>query len=98
MGRGRRLQNIFWRRVRTDQRRDEGVRAGGGQLGSSARARRSLAAASPARALGLPWGRDLMLRRTEVRHGLAAAVLRIACRRKSPVRGVFGKIPVPTIF
>ena len=34
----------------------------------------------------------------EERHGLAAAVLRIARRRKSPVRGVFGKIPVPTIF
>jgi hypothetical protein len=34
----------------------------------------------------------------EERHGLAAAVPRIARRRKSPVRGVFGKIPVPTIF
>ena len=34
----------------------------------------------------------------EERHGLAAAVLRITRRRKSPVRGVFGKIPVPTIF
>ena len=34
----------------------------------------------------------------EERHGLAAAVLRIARRRKSPVRGVFVKIPVPTIF
>jgi hypothetical protein len=67
MGRERRLRNIFWRgRVRTDRRRDEGVGAGGGQLGSRARARRSLAAANPARALGLPWGRGLMLRRTEV--------------------------------
>jgi hypothetical protein len=57
----------FWRRrVRTDRRRDEGVGAGGGQLGSSARARRSLAVANPARALGLPWGRGMMLRRTEV--------------------------------
>jgi hypothetical protein len=34
----------------------------------------------------------------EERHGLTAAVIRIAHRRKSPVRGVFGKIPVPTIF
>ena len=34
----------------------------------------------------------------EERHGLAAAVIRIARRRKIPVRGVFGKIPVPTIF
>ena len=34
----------------------------------------------------------------EERHGLAAAVLRIARRRESPVRGDFGKIPVPTIF
>ena len=34
----------------------------------------------------------------EERHGLAAAVPRIARRRKSPVRGVLGKIPVPTIF
>jgi hypothetical protein len=28
----------------------------------------------------------------EERHGLAAAVLRIICNRKIPVRGVFGKI------
>ena len=34
----------------------------------------------------------------EERHGLAAAVLWITRRRKNPVRGVFGKIPVPTIF
>jgi hypothetical protein len=34
----------------------------------------------------------------EERHGLAAAVLRIARRRKSPVRGVLEKIPVPTTF
>jgi hypothetical protein len=34
----------------------------------------------------------------EERHRLAAAVPRIARGRKSPVRGVFGKIPVPTIF
>jgi hypothetical protein len=61
------LRNIFWRkRVRTDRRRDEGVGAGGGQLGSSARARRSLAVASRARAIGLLWGRGLMLRMTEV--------------------------------
>jgi hypothetical protein len=64
MGRERRLRNIFWRRrVRTDQRRDEGVGAGGGQLGSNARSRRSLAVAGLARALYLPWGRGLMQRR-----------------------------------
>jgi hypothetical protein len=57
------------RRVRTDERWDEGVGAGGGQLGSSARARRSLAAASHARVLSLPWGRGLKLRRTEVGRG-----------------------------
>jgi hypothetical protein len=34
----------------------------------------------------------------EERHRLAAAVIRIARRRKSQVRGVFGTIPVPTIF
>jgi hypothetical protein len=33
----------------------------------------------------------------EERHGVAAAVIRIARRRESPVRG-FGKNPVPTIF
>jgi hypothetical protein len=66
-GRGRRLRNVFWRRrVRTDRRRDEGVGASGGQLGSNAGAWRSLAVASPARVLSLPWGRGLMLRRTEV--------------------------------
>jgi hypothetical protein len=38
---------LIWRgRVRTDQRWDEGVGAGGGQLGSNARARRSLDVAS----------------------------------------------------
>jgi hypothetical protein len=60
----------FWRgNVHTDQRRDEGVGACGGELGSSASARRSLAAASPARVLSLPWGRDLKLRRTDVGRG-----------------------------
>ena len=61
---------VFWRgRVRTDQRWDEGVGAGGGELGSNARARRSLAAASHARALSLPWGRGMKLRKTEVGRG-----------------------------
>jgi hypothetical protein len=61
---------FFWRgRVRTDQRWDEGVGAGGGQLRSSARARRSQEAASPARVLSLPWGRGLKLRMTEVGRG-----------------------------
>jgi hypothetical protein len=36
--------------------------------------------------------------RSEERHGLAAAIPRIDRRRKSPVRGAFGKIPVPDIF
>jgi hypothetical protein len=36
-GAGAAFAKIFWRRrVRTDRRRDEGVEAGGGQLGSSA--------------------------------------------------------------
>ena len=34
----------------------------------------------------------------EERHGLAAAVLRIARRRKSPVRGVLEKFPYPPSF
>jgi hypothetical protein len=66
-GAGAAFAKIFWRkRVRTDRRRDEGVGAGGGQLGSSAGAWRSLAVANPARVLSLPWGRGLMLRKTEV--------------------------------
>jgi hypothetical protein len=66
-GAGAAFAKVYWRRrVRTDRRRDEGVGAGGGQLGSSARARRSLGVASPARALSLPWGRGLMLHMTEV--------------------------------
>jgi hypothetical protein len=70
MGRERHLRNIFWRRrVRTDRRRDEGV-GDGGELGSSARARRSLAVATHARALGLPWGRGRMLRMTEMGRSL----------------------------
>jgi hypothetical protein len=48
---GNGVLGMFFRRgrVQTDQRWDEGVGAGGGQLGSSARARRSLAPASHAR-------------------------------------------------
>jgi hypothetical protein len=66
-GAGAAFAKYFWRRrVRTDQRRDEGVGASGGQLGSSARARRSLAVVSHAGAPCLPWGRGLMLRKTEV--------------------------------
>jgi hypothetical protein len=61
---------LFWRgRVRTDQRWDEGVGAGGGQLGSSARARRSLATANHTRVFSLPLGRGLKLCRTEVGRG-----------------------------
>jgi hypothetical protein len=87
-----------------DQRWDEGVGAGGGQLGRSARTRRSLAVASHvnfkspmgARPEATP---DEGGSQPEERHGLAAAVLRITRRRRNPVRGgVWGHIPVPTIF
>jgi hypothetical protein len=96
---------VFWRRrVRTDQRWDEGVGAGGGQLGSNARARRSLAVTNTA-SFQSPLGARLEAThdgggsQPEERHGLAAAVLRITCRRKNPVRGGFGEnIPVLTIF
>jgi hypothetical protein len=65
-GRARRLRNVLRRGVRTDRQRDEGVGAGGGHLGSSVGAWRSLAFASPARVLSLPLGQGLMLRRTVV--------------------------------
>jgi hypothetical protein len=72
---------VFWRRrVQTDQRWDEGVGTGGGQLRSSARARRSLAAATLARVLSLPWGRGLKLRMTEVGRGRRSGTVR---RRRS---------------
>jgi hypothetical protein len=90
------LQNVFWRRrVRTDQRLDEGVGTGGGQLGSNARARRSLLVASSAsfkHVLGarLEATQDGGGSQPEERQGLAAEVLRIIRRRKNPVRGVLG--------
>jgi hypothetical protein len=62
-----------------------------------ARARRSLAIASPA-SFTSPLGARLKATQggggsqPEERHGLAAEVLRIIRRRKNPVRGVFGKI------
>jgi hypothetical protein len=72
---------FFWRgRVRTDQRWDEGVGAGGGHLGSSARTRRSLAAASPTRVLSQPWGRGMKLRMKEVCRGRRSGTVR---RRRS---------------
>jgi hypothetical protein len=49
-----------------DQRWAEGVGDGDGQLGSNARAQRSLAVVRLARVLRLPGGRGLKLRRTEV--------------------------------
>jgi hypothetical protein len=105
-GRGRRLRNVFWRkRVRTDRRRDEGVGAGGGRMGSSAWAWRSLAIASHARVLSLPWGRGLMLRTTEVGRSRRSGTvwrrrsLGSPAAVKNPVRGFFGEnIPVNTIF
>jgi hypothetical protein len=104
-GAGAAFAKCFWRRrVRTDHRWDEGVGAGGGQLGSIARARRSLAVAIPA-SFKSPLGARLEATQDggglqpEERHGLAAAVPRITRRRKNPVRGDFGgNIPVPTIF
>jgi hypothetical protein len=90
--------DCFWRRrVRTDQQWDEGVGIGGGQLGSSARARRSLVVASPVSFMS-PLGerpeatQDGGGSQPEERHGLAAAVLRITSCRRNPVRGIFGDI------
>jgi hypothetical protein len=99
------MRNVFWRRrVRTDRRWDEGVGAGGGQLGSSARARRSLEVASPV-SFKSPLGarpeatQDGGGSQPEERHGLAAAVLRITRRRRNSVRGAFGDIyPYPPSF
>jgi hypothetical protein len=66
-GAGAASAKSFWqRRVRTDLRWDEGVGASGGQPGSNARARRSLAVASHARVVRLRWGRSLKLRMTKV--------------------------------
>jgi hypothetical protein len=79
-----------------DQRWDEGVGARCGQLGSDARARRSLAVASPVSFMS-PMGARLEATQDgggsqpEERHDLAAEALRINRRRKNPVRGVFGK-------
>jgi hypothetical protein len=99
------LRNAFWRRkVRTDQRWDEGVGVGGGHLESSASARRSLGVASLVSftfTLGarLEATRDGGGSQPEERHGLAAEVLMIIRRRKSPARGVLGKIfPYPPSF
>jgi hypothetical protein len=79
---------FFGGRVRTDQLWDEGVGAGGGQLGSNARARRSLAVASRARLLSLPWGRGIKLRMTEVGRGRRSGTVR---RRRSLGSTVAGK-------
>jgi hypothetical protein len=90
------MQN-WRRRLRMDQRWGEGVGAGGGQLGSSARARRSLAVDSPVSFMS-PHGARLEAThdgggsQPEERHGLASEVLlRIIRRQKNPVGGVFGK-------
>jgi hypothetical protein len=84
------------RRVRTDQRRDEGVGAGGGRLESIARTRRSLAVASPA---SLKSPLEARLKATqdgggsqpEERQCLAAEILRIIRRRKTRYGGFLGK-------
>jgi hypothetical protein len=70
------MRIVFWRgRVRTDQRWDEGVGSDGGELGSNARARGSLATASYARVLSQPWGRGLKLRMTEVGRGRKSGMI-----------------------
>jgi hypothetical protein len=87
--------------VRTDQRWDEGFGDGGGHLGSTVMARRSLVVANPV-SFASPMGARLEATddgggsQPEERHGMAAEVLRIIRRRKNPVRGVFGKtFPYP---
>jgi hypothetical protein len=90
----------FWRRrVRTDQRWDAGVGAGGGQPGSIARARRSLATDQPYEirvshggntAIRLEVVQDQGRSQPEERHGMAVEVLRIISRWKNPLRGFFG--------
>jgi hypothetical protein len=70
-----------------DQRWDEGVGVGGGHLGNSARARRSLKVDSPMSFMS-PLGarledtQDGGGSQPEERHGLAAEVMRIIRRRK----------------
>jgi hypothetical protein len=104
-GQGRCMRNIFWRkRLRTDQRWDEGVRAGGGQPGSTARARHSLVIVSHVR-FESPLGVSLRATQDgggsqpEERHGLAAKVHKIYRHRENPVHKVFGKlISLPNIF
>jgi hypothetical protein len=99
-----RLNTLWRRRARTDQRWAEGVGAGGGQLGSSARARRSLAVDSLVSFMS-PLGARLEATQDgggsqpEERHGVAAEGLRIIRRRKKPGTGGFWKIfPYPTSF
>jgi hypothetical protein len=95
----------FWRRrARTDQRWDKGVGSNGGQRGSNARARRSLAVAIHVSFKSPPGARPEATHdgggsQPEERHGQAAAVLTITRRRRNPVRGVFGDIyPYPPSF
>jgi hypothetical protein len=95
---------MFWReRVRTDKRWDEGVGACGGHLGSIARARLSLAVTIHA-SFKSPVGARLEATQDgdgsqpEKRQDLAAEILIIIRRRKTPVRGLLENIPVPTIF
>jgi hypothetical protein len=101
LSRERCLRNVFWRRrVRTDQRWYEGVGANGGQLGSSARARRSLAVDSRVSFMS-PMGARIEATQDgggsqpEERHGLAAEVVRIERRRKTRYGGFWKIFPYP---
>jgi hypothetical protein len=95
---------FFWRRmVRTNQRGDKGVGAGGGQPGSSTMVWSSLVAYNPMSFVPPVGGRlqateNRGRSQPEKRHGMAAAVLRTIRRRKNPVRFFLENIPVPNIF
>jgi hypothetical protein len=105
-GRGRCSRNAFWpRRVWTDQRQDEVAGEGGGQPGSMAMARRLLTVVANPVSFKSPLGERLEATQDgggsqpEERPGVAAGILIIIRRRKSPVRGDFGKIvPYPLFF
>jgi hypothetical protein len=96
-GAGAASTKCFWRRrVRSAQRWDEGVGAGGGQLGSSAKARRSLAVNSLV-SFASPQGARLEATQDgggsqpEERHGMGAEVIMIIRRRKPRYGGFLEK-------
>jgi hypothetical protein len=91
------MRNVLWRRrLRTDQRWDEGVGDGGGHLGSSTVVWSSLASDSPV-SLCLPRGEteDHARWRTvtagEATRADGGGPLDRPPPEKNPVRGVFGK-------